>query len=115
MEWELYIDDQLIDLNDFGTYSYVLPTMAPNPSLVREVFMKFTAWDLVLTDLQPGAHPLEGRVRAGAEEYSRVVNLVIEGSSEENWDQKESGYIQSRCSQMGVWLSRFHASCRLCG
>jgi hypothetical protein len=105
LKWELYIDDKLIDLNDFGTYSYVLPTMAPNPSVVREVFMKFTAWDIVLTDLQPGAHILEGQVRGGAEEYSWVVNLVIEESSQGNRDHKEAGDIQSRCPETGVVIS----------
>ena len=78
LTWELSIDDQLVNLDDFGTYDYVLPTMAPNPSLVREVFMKFTAWDVVLTDLQPGAHSLRGSVRDENDAYSWLVNLVIE-------------------------------------
>ena len=37
LNWELYLDDQYINLSDFGTYAYLLPTMAPNPSPVREV------------------------------------------------------------------------------
>ena len=75
---ELSIDDQPVNLDDFGTYDYVVPTMAPNPSLVREVFMKFTAWDVVLTDLQPGAYSLRGSVRDENDAYSWVVNIVIE-------------------------------------
>ena len=78
LTWELSIDDQPVNLDDFGTYDYVLPTMAPNPSLVREVFMKFTAWDVVLTDLQSGAHSLRGSVRDENDAYSWVVNIVIE-------------------------------------
>ena len=78
LQWELYLDDQYINLAQFGAYDYVLPSMAPNPSLVREVFMKFTGWDIVLTNLQPGLHTIEGRVFSGAEEYSWVVNLEIE-------------------------------------
>jgi hypothetical protein len=80
LSWELSIDGQPVNLDEFGAYDYVMPTMAPNPSLVREVFMKFTAWDIVLTDLQPGSHTLQGLVRTDAEEYSWVVNIVIEGS-----------------------------------
>lgn len=110
MNWELYLDDQYINLNDFGTYDYLLPAMAPNPSPVREVFMKFTAWDVVLTDLQPGVHRMEGRMFADAEEYRWVVNLVIEESSQEQGDS-----TQSRCSRTGVSLSRFHPACRLYG
>jgi hypothetical protein len=40
LQWELYLDDQYINLAQFGTYDYLLPAMAPNPSFVREVFMK---------------------------------------------------------------------------
>ena len=118
LRWELYIDDQFIDLNDFGTYDYLQPTMAPNPSLVREVFMKVTAWDVVLTNLQPGVHTLEGRVWAGAEEHQWVVNLVIEGSSSQGnrgHKDKTDGDNQAGCPAMGLWLSRFHPSCRLYG
>jgi hypothetical protein len=79
LKWELYLDDRLINLDQFGTYNYVLPTMAPSPSLVREVFMKFTAWDIVLANLQPGEYTLDGRVWTVTEEYSWIVNLVIEG------------------------------------
>ena len=74
--------------------------------------MKFTAWDVVLTNLQPGEHTIEGRVRADAEEYSWKVNLVIEDSSQRNEEDED---IQSRRPQTGAWLSRFHGSCRLYG
>jgi hypothetical protein len=115
LQWELYLDDQYINLDQFGTYDYLLPTMAPNPSFVREVFMKFTAWDVVLTNLQPGVHTLEGRVRTGAEEYSWVVNLVIEESALGHGDQggRKPGHTLSKCSRNGVWLSPFHNSCML--
>src|SRR5687767_4692738 len=29
LQWELYLDDQYINLDQFGTYDYLLPTMAP--------------------------------------------------------------------------------------
>jgi hypothetical protein len=119
LKWELYIDDKYIILNQFGTYDYLLPTMAPNPSLVHEVFMKFTAWDVVLKNLQPGQHTIDGRVRGGAEEYSWIVNLVIEdpASSRLDMDQVEPAAKDARsgCPTTGHWLSRFHRSCWLYG
>jgi hypothetical protein len=81
LEWQLYIDDKLINLDDFSTYHYVLPTMAASPSPIREVFMKFTAWDIVLMDLEPGVHMLQGLVRSDAEEYRWNVELMIETRS----------------------------------
>lgn len=78
LTWELSFDGQVVDLDDFGTYDYVVPTMAPHPSPVREVFMRFTVWDVVLTDLKPGIHTLRGVVVANAEEYSWIVNISIE-------------------------------------
>jgi hypothetical protein len=115
LHWELYLDDQYINLDQFGPYDYLLPTMAPNPSLVREVFMKFTAWDVVLTNLEPGVHTIEGRVFDGAEEYSWIVNLVIENLSQGGAKDNKSEEIQSQCPQKGNWLSRFHASCKFYG
>ena len=78
LTWNLWIDSQPVNLEDFGTYDYVVPSMAPNPSLVREVFVKSTAWDVVLTDLQPGQHTIDGEVRSETEFYKWNVDLVIE-------------------------------------
>ena len=115
LQWELYLDDQYINLDHFGTYDYLLPTMALNPSFVREVFMKFTAWDVVLTNLQPGAHTIEGRVYAEDEEYSWVVDMVIEESSQGHGDVggRTPRDLRAGCSQRGMGLSPFHAACRL--
>lgn len=114
LQWELYLDDQYIDLQQFGTYDYLLPTMAPNPSLVREVFMKFRAWDVVLMNLQPGAHTLDGMVRADGEEYRWKAHLLIEETSQGSRNETSES-IHSRCPQTGTWLSRFRGSCRLYG
>ena len=81
LSWELSIDNREIHLETFDTYDYLLPAMALNPSLIREVFMKFTAWDVVLEDLQPGTHTLRGKVYNDTKEYRWIVNLVIEGRS----------------------------------
>ena len=115
LQWELYLDDQYINLDQFGTYDYLLPTMAPNPSFAREVFTKFTAWDVVLTNLKPGVHTIEGRGFAGAEEYSWIVQLVIEDLSQGGAKDNKSEEIQSRCPQTGNRLSRFHGPCRFYG
>lgn len=117
LTWELYLDGRPVDLSDFATYDYVLPTMAPNPSLVREVFMKFTAWDIVLTDLQPGEHTIDGRVRTDTEEYRWIVNLVVENRSapQSQSAPKRSEQASSGCSRSAGGLSPFHSSCRLYG
>jgi hypothetical protein len=115
LQWELYLDDQYINLAQFGTYDYLLPSMAPNPSLVREVFMKFTAWDVVLTNLQPGAHTIEGRVRSGAEEYRWAVNMVIQEASQGYGEVggRTPRDLRAMCSPRGMGLSPFHAACRV--
>lgn len=76
--WELSLDGRAIDLNEFGTYNYALPRIEPGSSPFREVFMKYTAWDIVLRDLQPGIHTLQGHAHTDTEEYSWVVVLTVE-------------------------------------
>ena len=114
LEGQLYIDNKfLVSLDDFGTYNYVLPTVAPTPSIAREVFTKFTAWDVVLTNLQPGTHTIQGMIRAEEEEYRWVVNLVIEARTVSGEKQaKENGSKNdiTWCDAQGEWLShRRHA------
>jgi hypothetical protein len=81
LTWNLYIDDKQVDLDDFDTYDDVLPKAAPSPSLVREDFIKFTAWDVVLTNLQPGVHTIEADIRSENKKYKWIVNLVIAHNS----------------------------------
>lgn len=76
--WNLSIDERLVDLAVFGTYDFVLPSTVSSPGPVREVFRKFTAWDVVLTDLKPGRHTLRGATQSKFESYSWVVDFVIE-------------------------------------
>jgi hypothetical protein len=78
--WELSIDDQPIDLKSFGTYDFVLPAMSHDPSPVREVFVKFTAWDVVLTNLKAGEHTLQGSAQMGTYGYTWMIHLTIEAS-----------------------------------
>ena len=76
--WKLLIDEQTIDLDRFGTYHFAMPSMPANPGPVREVFETFTAWDVVLTNLKPGSHTLQGLAQSKTDTYTWIVNLIIE-------------------------------------
>lgn len=78
--WELAIDDYVVDLESFGTFDYVMPAMPASPSRVREVFMKVTDWNLVMTNLNPGEHTLSFRAQNETDTYLWLANLVIEGA-----------------------------------
>lgn len=78
LAWELSIDGQPVDLESFGTFDYAMPGMAPSPSPVREVFMRATAWNIVLTNLSPGEHTLRFAAQTENDSYLWLVNLVIE-------------------------------------
>jgi hypothetical protein len=80
ISWELTIDDQSVDLQSFGTYDFAMPAMTHRPAPIREVFVRFTAWDVVLTDLNLGKHILQGSARMGNESYTWVVHLTIEAT-----------------------------------
>lgn len=75
--WDLSIDGRSLDLDAFGTYDYVLPNMPPPPCPIREVFTRFTAWDVVLADLTPGSHILHSILQTDTETYTRTVFLTI--------------------------------------
>ena len=79
ISWELRIDDHPVDLESFGTYDFVLPAMSHSPSPVREVFVQYTAWDVVLTNLSPGKHTILGLARLGTDNHSWVIHLNIKG------------------------------------
>jgi len=66
-----------VDLNEFGTFDYVMPSMPQKPSQLREVFKRFTAWDIVLTNLRPGEHTLYGLAKTNTESYIWVIHLII--------------------------------------
>lgn len=82
--WELSIDAQEVDLGSFGTFDYVLPSMSKNPSPVREIFKRGTAWNIVLTDLKPGHHTLWFVAQSKMGSYTWFVNLEIEPADETN-------------------------------
>jgi hypothetical protein len=76
--WELSIDGWVLDLDTFGKYDYVMPTLSHPPCPVREVFAKITTWDVVLTDLKPGTYTLRGQAQADTDTYTWIINLIIE-------------------------------------
>ena len=81
INWELTIDDHPIDLRSFGTYDFDLPAMSHAPSPVREVFVHFTAWDVVLTNLNPGEHIIHGLAQIGPDTYNWVIHLTIKANA----------------------------------
>ena len=76
--WELSIDDKAVDLESFGTFEYDMPSMSNGPSIVREIFKKGIAWNIMLTNLKPGVHTIHFQANNGANHYSWLVNLTIE-------------------------------------
>lgn len=81
LTWEFSIDGQAVDLERFGIYETALPAMADNPSPIREVFRQAKTWDVVLTNLKPGQHTLQGVVHTGTDSYTWVIYLTIEGNA----------------------------------
>ena len=80
LSWQLSIDDQLLDLEAFGTIEYVMPVMSKGHWPAVEVFQTFTAWDVVLMNLTPGVHTLSAVAQTETDSYSWVVNLNIEAN-----------------------------------
>ena len=82
--WDLSIDGQKVDLESFGTFEYVVPSMNKNPSPVREIFKRATAWKIVLMDLKPGHHTLWFVAQSKTGSYTWFVDLEIESADETN-------------------------------
>jgi hypothetical protein len=75
--WDLRLDGQSIDLKSFGTFDFVVPALSHDPAPVREVFVKVTAWDVVLTNLNPGEHTIQALARMGNKSHTWVLHLTI--------------------------------------
>ena len=78
LTWDLSIDNQAVDLDSFETFDFTVPSMAKHPSPIREVFQKATAWNIVLTNLNPGEHTLRFLAQNDTGSYTWLVKLVIE-------------------------------------
>lgn len=102
--WGLSIDGQPVDLEAFGTFDYVMPVTAQKPSQMKEIFKMFTAWDIVLTNLQPGEHTLRGLAQTKTDSYDWVIHLTITpnthdmGGSRGGRYQHPGGGFNRRCS-----------------
>src|SRR5215211_7609344 len=75
--WDLSVDNQIVDLESFGKFEYVMPSMAKSPSPIREVFKKAVGWNIVMTNLTPGEHTLAFRAQSATDSHSWLVKLVI--------------------------------------
>lgn len=80
--WDLSIDGRSLDLAAFGTYDYVLPTLSHPPCPIREIFVKSTSWDIVLSELKPGTYTLQALAQAETETYTWIMILVIEAPAQ---------------------------------
>ena len=78
LTWDLSIDNQAVDLDSFETFDLAVPSMAKHPSPIREVFRKATAWNIVLTNLNPGEHTLRFLAQNDTDSYTWLVKLAIE-------------------------------------
>jgi hypothetical protein len=81
LTWELSIDNQAVDLASFETFDFTVPSMAKHPSPIREVFKKATAWNIVLTNLNPGEHTLRFLAQNDTDSYTWLVKLVIDSTN----------------------------------
>lgn len=89
MTWELYLDGQQLDLNAFGAYDADLPQKGlPGQDPNKEIITKLRTWDVLLTNVRPGAHTLKSVVRITQEindgfhatkagTYELIVNFKV--------------------------------------
>lgn len=77
LTWEIYLDEQPVNLNAFDIHDIVTPDLLPSPSPVREGFMIITVWDIVLENPTPGSHTLQGMARSEDETYSWAVDFTV--------------------------------------
>jgi hypothetical protein len=78
LKWELYLDGHRIDLNAFGTYSFVHPDLALNPAPIsQEVFRSVRVWNVILENPTAGPHVVYGHVHSGNETYTWIVNFIV--------------------------------------
>lgn len=81
LSWELSLDDQPLDLSAFGTFDYVAPISPKKPAPLTEVFKKFKAWDIVLANLSPSEHNLQGFAHTKSDSYTWLIHLTIKAGT----------------------------------
>ncbi len=77
LTWELYLDGIPIDLDAFGTYSFIQPALTNDLSAIKEGFGSVQVWDVVIENPTPGDHVVSGHARSGDKTYTWVVNFTV--------------------------------------
>jgi hypothetical protein len=77
IDWQIYLDGYLLDLDTFDEQSYVEPEIGTSPSLIREVFKQRKTWDIVLINPTFGLHTLVCTAKTNSVVYKWVVNFEI--------------------------------------
>ncbi len=77
LDWQIYLDGYLLDMDTFDKQAYVEPVILSSPSPVREVFMQRKTWDIVLLNPGFGLHTLLCTVKDDSVVYNWVVNFMI--------------------------------------
>lgn len=81
LNWKMFVDGHLIDLDAFGVYEFVHPDFPSKP--LGEVFKQLRVWDVVLVNPAPGMHRIHGQAHTpdGAEPYTWLVDFIFPASS----------------------------------
>lgn len=77
IDWQIYLDGYLLDLDTFDEQAYVQPEIPTSPSPIREVFKQRKTWDIVLINPTFGLHTLVCTAKTNSVVYKWVVNFEI--------------------------------------
>lgn len=77
IDWQIYLDGYLLELDTFDEQSYIEPEILSSPSAVREVFKQRKTWDIVLINPTLGLHTLLCTAKTSSVTYHWVVNFMI--------------------------------------
>ncbi len=77
LDWQVYLDGYLLDMETFDQQSYVEPELISSLSPIREVFKQRKTWDIVLINPTFGLHTLFCTVKTDSVVYDWAVNFMI--------------------------------------
>jgi hypothetical protein len=80
IDWQVYLDGYLLDLDTFDEESYLEPEILSSPSPAREVFKQRHTWDIVLINPTFGLHTLLCTAKTNSVVYNWVVNFMIKST-----------------------------------
>lgn len=81
IDWQVYLDGYLLDLDTFDKQSYAEPEIPSAPTPIREVFRQRKTWDIVLINPTFGLHTLLCTAKTNSVVYNWVVNFMIDSNS----------------------------------